>query len=139
MCAGATCPLSTAMVQNSRMSLPIDKIIAGQHDILNDFHYERILRIASSGCAGYTAASPSCAEFSLLKLIQPGPTPVRTKEFPLGIPNPSPSEQERLVSSRTLLHRAMQLVQATIRAGGQGHLEQPKGALSWSLAQRFNS
>lgn len=119
------------MVQNSRMSLPIDKIIAGQHDILNDFHYERILRIASSGCAGYTAASPSCAEFSLLKLIQPGPTPVRTKEFPLGIPNPSPSEQERLVSSRTLLHRAVQLVQATISAGGQGHLEQPKGALSW--------
>lgn len=72
VCAGATCPLSTAMVQNSRMSLPIDKIIAEQHDILNDFHYERILRIASSGCAGYTAASPSCAEFSLLKLIQPG-------------------------------------------------------------------
>lgn len=60
VCAGATCPLSTAMVQNSRMSLPIDKIIAEQHDILNDFHYERILRIASSGCAGYTAASPSC-------------------------------------------------------------------------------
>ena len=70
----------------------------------------------------YCSASPPCSEFSTLKLRQPGPSPVRTFEFPLGIPDPTPSEQQ---------HRAVHCLQHVHAAGGHGHLEAPPNAFTW--------
>ena len=66
-----------------------------------------------------------------MKLRQPGPTPVRTYEFPLGIPEPNPQEQLRLNQSRELLHRAVYCLQHVHAAGGHGHLEAPPNAFTW--------
>ena len=100
-------------------------------DLLNDMYFENLLRLCASGLVAYCGASPPCSEFSLLKLRSPGPTPVRTHEFPLGIPNPTPTEQDRIQRSRELLHRAVCCLQHTFAAGGHGHLESSPNAFTW--------
>ena len=112
-------------------TLAIDLLISPEMDLLNDTYFENLLRLCASGLVAYCGASPPCSEFSLLKLRTPGPTPVRTHEFPLGIPNPTPTEQDRINSSRELLHRAVCCLQHTFAAGGHGHLESPPNAFTW--------
>ena len=101
-------------------------------NLLHDPFFEDLLRLCASGLVSYCSASPPCGEFSLLKLRQPGPKPVRTYEFPLGIPAPTPQEQFRLDQSRELLHRAVCCLQHVHATGGQGHLEAPPNAFTWN-------
>ena len=107
ICSGPSAPLSTALDHMGHATLAVDLLISPAMDLLNDMYFENLLRLCASGLVAYCGASPPCSEFSLLKLRTPGPTPVRTHEFPLGIPNPTPSEQDRINSSRKLLHRAV--------------------------------
>ena len=100
-------------------------------DLLNDLFFEELLRLCASGLVAYCGASPPCSEFSLLKLRSPGPKPIRTYEFPLGIPNPNRQETQRLIQSRELLHRAIHCLQHVHAAGGHGHLEAPPNAFTW--------
>ena len=110
--------------------LPIDILVSPEMDLLNDLFFEDLLRLCVSGLVSYCGASPPC-EFSLLKLRPPGPKPIRTYEFPLGIPDPAPHEQQRLLQSRELLHRAVRCLQHVHAAGGHGHLEAPPNAFTW--------
>ena len=100
-------------------------------DLLHDQFYEQLLRLSGSGVIGYAAASPSCTEYSLLKLRPGGPRAIRTPDMMQGIPDLSPAEQQRLQDSATLLDRSVNSVQCTYVAGGHGHVEQPSGAMSW--------
>eukprot|EP00438_Fugacium_kawagutii_P000882 Skav218514 [mRNA] locus=scaffold1564:342744:345770:+ [translate_table: standard] len=133
--AGAQCPLATAVQRAGVAVLPIDIVLSAQNPLLHGPTYERILRVAASGQVSYTAAAPSCFEFSLPTLPQPGPSPVRTLDHPFGIPNPTLEEQQRLDSSREVLHRCLECLHATVAAGGHGHIEQPTNALSWQDPQ----
>ena len=131
ICSGPSAPLSTALDRVGHATLAIDLLISPEMDLLNDTYFENLLRLCASGLVAYCGASPPCSEFSLLKLRTPGPTPVRTHEFPLGIPNPTPSEQDRINSSREILHRAVCCLQHISAAGGHGHLESPPNAFTW--------
>ena len=131
ICSGPSAPLSTALDRMGHATLAIDLLISPEMDLLNDTYFENLLRLCASGLVAYCGASPPCSEFSLLKLRTPGPTPVRTHEFPLGIPNPTPTEQDRIQRSRELLHRAVCCLQHTFAAGGHGHLESPPNAFTW--------
>ena len=69
-------------------------------DILSDAAYEDLLRVASSGQVGYGAASPSCCEYSRLKLRDDdGPKALRSPEHLSGLPNLTPWELQRVQES----------------------------------------
>ena len=77
------------------------------------------------------AASPSCAEYSLLKLRPGGPKALRTPDQLHGVPDLSPAEQQRLQESAIMLDRSIAAIQITFLSGGHGHFEHPSGAMSW--------
>ena len=131
ICSGSERPLSRAIQQLGLPNLAIDILIDQRMDILDDFFYEQLLRLCGSGVVGYAGASPSCTEYSLLKLRPGGPRPIRTPEMVEGLPNLSSEEQQRLQDSASLLDRSVQAVSCTFIAGGHGHVEQPSGAMSW--------
>ena len=135
ICAGPHTPLSSAVCNLGFDSCPLDSRLNVTHDLLDSRFYEDLLRLCASGTSAYTAASPPCNEFSLLKAKPNGPKPIRTLEFPLGLPNLTQSEERRLTDSREILHRSVMCLQATACSGGDGHLEQPPGALSWEDPQ----
>ena len=100
-------------------------------DLLNDAFYLQLLRLCASGVVAYTACSPSCAEYSKLKLKPGGPPALRSPEHLSGLPGLSADQMSRVQNSYIMLYRCTQLLQATYAAGGHGHLEQPPTAMSW--------
>ena len=125
-------PLTTAVKNLGLPALAIDLLIDPQMDLLHDPFYEQLLRLCGTGIIGYTAASPACTEYSLLKLLPGGPKAIRTPTMLEGVPNLTPQEQQRLQDSATMLDRCVTPISVTYSAGGHGHLEQPSGAMSWS-------
>ena len=93
---------------------------------------ESLLRICHSGIVGYAAASPSCSEYSRLKLRPNRPQALRTPENLTSLPNLTPSDLQKVQDSHTMLSNCIQILMITCSAGGFGHLEQPTTAMSWS-------
>ncbi|CAL1144954.1 unnamed protein product [Cladocopium goreaui] len=91
-----------------------------------------LLRVASSGQVGYGAASPSCCEYSRLKLRDDdGPKALRSPEHLSGLPNLTPWELQRVQESFMMLSRCVEVLTLVFQAGGHVHLEQPLNAMSW--------
>lgn len=131
ICSGSTRPLSTAMLNNNKDVLSIDILICNEMDLLNDQFYLSLLRLCASGIVAYTACSPSCAEYSRLKLKPGGPPALRSPEHHSGLPGLNADQMTRVQDSFIILYRCTQCLQATYASGGHGHLEQPPTAMSW--------
>ena len=131
ICSGSERPLSRAVEDLGLPALSIDILLDQRMDLLDDEFYEQLLRLCGSGVVGYSGASPSCTEYSLLKLNPGGPRAIRTPDMLDGLPDLSSQEQRRLQESATMLDRCIQAISCTFTAGGHGHLEQPSGAMSW--------
>eukprot|EP00435_Cladocopium_sp_Y103_P062555 s3579_g24.t1 len=131
ICAGATRPLSEACMRRKKCVLSFDILLHSDMDLLDDMAYEQLLRICSSGIVAYAGASPSCGQYSRLKLRKGGPPPVRTPDFLNGVPGIAPSELLKVQESHTMLSRCLQCLILVFQAGGHAHLEQPPSAMSW--------
>ena len=137
VCSGACAPLSEAMLQRGVSCLPIDIIRDSvMQDLLNDSAFHALLRVASSGIVKFAHASPICLEFSRLKTLDgDGPRPIRTEDYPEGLPDLSAEEQARLHTSKLLLTRCLAILEVAFAAGAHVSLEQPRNALSWLLRE----
>ena len=71
ICAGASRPLSTACHAKGLNVFSVDILLDSTMDILDDQAFEQLLRICSSGQVAH-AGSPSCGQYSRLKLRQDG-------------------------------------------------------------------
>ena len=111
--------------------LSVDILLDPQMDLLSDAFYESLLRVCASGVVGSGAASPSCGEYSRLKLRPNGPKALRTPEFSAGLPELAPDELQRVQESFITLFRRIQCLRLIHLAGGHIHLEQPTNAMSW--------
>ena len=72
ICSGVTRPLSMAILDQGHPVLSFYILLDSSLDILADAAYKDLLRAAASGQVGYGAASPSCCEYSRLKLHEDG-------------------------------------------------------------------
>lgn len=85
-----------------------------------------------SGAVAYGGASPSCSQYSRLKLRRDsGPPPLRTPEFLQGVPGISASDLAKVQESYTMLARCIRCLSVIHSSGGHVHLEQPSTAMSW--------
>ena len=109
----------------------IDILWCTDHDLLNDEFYLDLLRFAASGRIGYVACSPSCNEYSVMKLKPGGLPALRSHEFLDGVPNLDADQFAKVQNSHLMLFRCTELLQVVYSAGGHGHLEQPPSAMSW--------
>ena len=132
LCSGASSPLASAALCHGIPALPIDILLDSTHDLLQDCTFERLLRLAFAGRFAFAHASPPCTEYSRLKL-RPGPDhrPCRSEEHLQGLPENDAAANLRVVRSRTILERCVQILLAVYQSGGHCDLEQPRNALSW--------
>ena len=132
LCSGASSPLASAALCHGIPALPIDILLDSTHDLLQDCTFERLLRLAFAGHFAFAHASPPCTEYSRLKLRPgPGPRPCRSEEHLRGLPENDAAANLRVVRSRTILERCVQILLAVYQSGGHCDLEQPRNALSW--------
>ena len=124
ICCGVNSPLSTDVMH-------FDILVHNSDDLLDSNCFEQLLRLCASGIVAYAGASPSCCEYSRLKLLPNGPPALRTPNHMDGIPGISGSDLLKVQESSLMLHRCIQCLHLTIASGGHGHLEQPKSAMSW--------
>ena len=132
VCSGVTRPLSMAILDHGHPVLSFDILLDSSMDILSDAAYEDLLRVAASGQVGYGAASPSCCEYSRLKLRDDGgPKALRSPDHLSGLPNLTSWELQRVQESFVMLSRCVEVLTLVFQAGGHVHLEQPLNAMSW--------
>ena len=132
VCSGVTRPLSMAILDHGHPVLSFDILLDSSMDILSDAAYEDLLRVAASGQVGYGAASPSCCEYSRLKLRDDGgPKALRSPDHLSGLPNLTSWELQRVQESFMMLSRCVEVLTLVFQAGGHVHLEQPLNAMSW--------
>ena len=140
LCAGATRPLSSACHAKGLNVFSFDILLDSSLDILCDGAYEQLLRVCSSGQVAYAAGSPSCNQYSRLKLRNDGgPRALRTPDHLDGVPGLSPDEVTKLQESFIMLSRVVNCLRLVFLAGGHVHLEQPQNAMSWlePVVQKF--
>jgi len=99
-------------------------------DILSDLAYEQLLGLSSSGAVVYGAASPSCSQYSRIKMRGGGLPPLRTPDHLEGV-RLSPTDLEKVQNSHIMVTRCIQCLILIFFAGGHCHLEQPASAMSW--------
>ena len=80
---------------------------------------------AESGTVGAAAAAPPCASFSRARLRPGGPPPVRTVQYPTGIPSPTPAQSAELSVSSSLRSRARHFLSLVAARGGLILLKNP--------------
>ena len=131
VCSGSTRPLSTAILAKGGDVCSIDILLCKDYDLLDDQFYLNLLRLAASGRVGYAACSPSCNEYSILKLKPGGPPALRSHEFLSGFPHLDADQLTKVQNSHVMLSRCVEILQVVYSAGGHGHLEQPPSAMSW--------
>ena len=140
ICAGVTRPLSSACHAKGLNIFSFDILLDSSLDLLNDDAYEQLLRVCSSGQVAYAAGSPSCNQYSRLKLRNDGgPKALRTPEHLDGVPGLSSAEVLKLQESYTMLSRVINCLRLVFLSGGHVHLEQPQNAMSWlePVVQKF--
>ena len=131
ICSGSTRPLSTAVLALGGDTCSVDILLCDAYDLLNDAFYLDLLRVAASGRVGYAACSPSCNEYSVLKLKPGGPPALRSPQFLEGVPNLDATQLSKVQNSHIMLARCIEILHVVYSAGGHGHLEQPPSAMSW--------
>ena len=99
----ASRPLSVAALQLGIPVLSVDLLLDSSHDLRDDSFYEQLLRLAFSGGVAFAAAGPPCKDYSRLRLLPGGPAPLRTIEYPQGLPDLSAAQQIQLRQSQQLL------------------------------------
>ena len=90
LCSGATRPLSQAVLGMGCPVLSVDILLDASMDLFSSDFYEDLLHLCGSGIVGYAAASPSCSEYSALKLDGRPPFALRTPDNLEGRPDLQP-------------------------------------------------
>ena len=131
ICSGVNHPLSSAILQAGGSVCTFDILVRNEDNLLNGESYEALLRLSCSRQVRYGSGSPSCCEYSRLKLRPGGPKALRTLEHMDGIPDLTFAEKIRLQESAIMLVRTITCLRLIYLAGGHCHLEQPTNAMSW--------
>ena len=132
ICAGASRPLSSAILALHGDVCSFDILLHPSDDLLSDSAYERLLRLAPSGLIAYGCGSPAGRDYSRLKLRPNGPKALRTPEQHLnGVPGLTSAELQWVRESACMLSRTIMILTLVFLSGGHVHLEQPQNAMSW--------
>ena len=129
---GASAPVSSAAAALGLCRLePLDLLHGSGFDLLNDSSFDELCTLAASGLVGAACAAPPCSSFSRARLRPGGPRPVRTPQYPTGIPSPSATQQAEIDLSSTLHSRTRTFLACVASRGGIILLENPSSSLLW--------
>ena len=107
VCCGINRPLSQATQKFKCDVLSFDILLNDACDILDDSAFEQLLKLCFSGAVGYASFSPSCSEYSRLKLKEGGPPALRSPEYLDGLPNLSAQNLQKVQESHIMFSRCV--------------------------------
>jgi len=87
-----------------------------------------LLRTAS---LHYVHFAPPCGTASAAREIQPGPPPLRSVEFPMGLANLAPLQQQRLDAANLLYEYTCEAVEILDSRNIDWSIENPASSLMW--------
>ena len=87
--------------------------------------------LCASGVVGLALAAPPCGGYSLARLKPGGPSAIRTREHPDGLPALSASQLRELTVSRELHEFSRELLPVVAMRGGIILCENPVSSLTW--------
>ena len=128
VCSGRTRPLSTALKAFQVDVLSFDILLDPQMNLLDDAIFLQLLKLCASGVVAYGAFSPSCGEYSRLKLRPGGPPPLRDPNHLDGLPGLDSHSTLKLQNSFTMINRSCQCLIALFHRGAMG---------TWSSLQQL--
>ena len=99
LCAGYQRPLSSSLQRFHCDVCTFDILVHPEDDLLDDTRYELLWRLACSRQVAYSAGSPSCNEYSRLKLRPGGPAALRTPGQLDGVPGLTFDQQLRIADA----------------------------------------
>ncbi|CAE7825222.1 unnamed protein product [Symbiodinium sp. CCMP2592] len=116
---------------------PIDVKISGEVyesvDLLDDKVFQRVLLLCRVGAIAFLHVGLPCSTFSRARSRPGGPPPLRSLAQPLGLHSLGNRFQDQLDRANLLMQRSIDLLEATIVAGGDASLENPLTSLLWQV------
>ena len=103
-------------------------------DLTSLEHQEILLRWIASGVVGAVALAPPCGTASRAREIPGGPPPLRTDNYPDGLPGLSGISASRVASANSLYAFCARVVQAAEQQGLPWVIENPTNSLFWSTS-----
>ena len=130
--AGASSPAHKAVRERGGdCFLPVDIILDDFWDLRDDNCSNFLNSLIDHDLVGALLAAPLCGDYSMLKLRQPGPMPLRTPAQLDGVDNLSSEKQLQLQESALLHDRARHLCEHVASRGGLAILENPVGSMTF--------
>ena len=115
------------------------------HDLMNDDFFYSLLQRVQSGEFFAVIASPPCSTFSISRFFAPadpryeGAPPVRTRDYPFGLPNLAREQRAEVRNANLLLRRCLAVLGTAISIGSEIVLENPADRGDKSKAHTFIS
>ena len=100
-------------------------------DVLDLGLWDRIMQLAHAGAIVFVHLGTPCNTFSSARKLDGGPPPLRSAQFPLGVPDLSPANQDLVTLGNLFLARSVEVALAVFDAGGNFSIENPLWSLLW--------
>ena len=138
--SGPTAPLTKAFLFCGWQCLPVDWLLDPSHDLSHPLRQPSLAEQLAH--VDFICAAMDCSTKSRAREIprvfddgRPAPRPLRSVEFPEGLPNLSPSEQSRVDTDNRATSFILDQIQRHAERGGGSVRENPWRSLHWYLPQ----
>ena len=138
--SGPTAPLSKAFLWRGWRCLPVDWLLDPSHDLSHPIRQRSLSDQLQS--VDFICAAMDCSTKSRAREIprvfddgRPAPRPLRSEEFPEGLPGLSPSQQSRVDTDNKATAFLLDQIQQLALRGGGSVRENPWRSLHWFLSQ----
>ena len=143
ICAGSA-RLSRALKDKGLVVFPVDhshnrhkplcRIL--QLDLLNPHHVDLLWGLIRESMVAYVHLAPPCGTSSRarerpMKGVSKAPQPLRSEEFPLGLPSLSPADKARVSSANSIYKLAVEIMCYCSQNNILASFENPRSAWTW--------
>ena len=140
--SGPNAPLTKGFIMAGWRTMPIDRLFGPHHD-LSDTNVQLAVHEALRDAA-FIAAALDCSTKSRCRQIPskiPGknlPPPLRSDEYPMGLPGLQGSDKERVATDNTAAEFILAELRLHADRGGASIRENPQNSLHWSTPTEVN-
>lgn len=138
--SGPTAPLSKAFLWCGWRCLPVDWLLDPSHDLSHPLRHKSLADQLQS--VDFICAAMDCSTKSRAREIprvfddgRPAPKPLRSEEFPEGLPSLTQSQQNRVDADNSATEFLLDQIQQLALRGGGSVRENPWRSLHWFLPQ----
>ena len=136
--SGPNAPLSKAFIFCGWQTISVDWLVGSSHDLSHPLRQSSLHQQLQT--VDFLLAALDCSTKSRAREIpivfndgRPGPKPLRSNQYPLGVPSLSGRDLERVTKDNDACHWVLQELLELAHRGGGSIRENPGNSLHWEL------